>query len=525
MKKIMLLLLGFTLICGSQMSQAANSKKQMADIYVLYKKGAYLQAIEKLKKVRGSNKTRATAAYWTGLCNNKLQKFDRSIKAFRQALRLGSEAKDIHYELGQAYYASQKLKPALEQFKKSASRDYKKGPSYYYVGSISQTLEDNDKAVVYYKKIPNDDTTVKQPALFEIGNIYLDAAEKMKVEKNNKIQIELQRERLEKKVIPQYEKVIDYEDSTQIADQAKAKIRKIKLKYFKPEQRDWSVKLHETIKYDSNVVTEADEATVTLSNTGALVSETDLKSKYRFKLNKRFTVTPHFNTKYTFHSRRKVTKVYQNDALSFDLQLKTTNKHPILGKKGTLGFNIDSNLLLKDWAAKYELLWFSTHVDFVLSEKARFTELGVSTLKIHYKRLGQKDSAFSTETPGISLAQAFEFIKFTKLNLTFSIDWKDAVSENNDLNTYKIITSFTIPQLIPSVKMKPSVTFTWDDTKKQKAARGTEFSYNPSMTLSKSFSKHINTTLKYAYTNKTSKDKATYAYSKHIVSLALKYEF
>jgi len=262
----------------------ADFKSDVTQAMKNYEKGAYGQAVEYLSTLHPrSPADQAELAYWKGLCYNRLQSFDLATAAFKNAVKLGAIHKDLHYELGQAYYASQELDLAIEAFSKSAAIGYKVTASTYYIAFSYQLKEDYKDAYSNYMKIiksPDDTDHLKQSALLQIGEIKWALTEKI-TEKKPHI------DKLKNNVIPVLNKVIAYDAHTPTAEDARNKIAQIEAEISKREKEVeyfangapmpnpyWFIRARQDLKYDSNVVTRANDSILNVAGVGSSYSTT-----------------------------------------------------------------------------------------------------------------------------------------------------------------------------------------------------------------------------------------------------------
>ena len=235
-------------------SEATDLKSEFSQIYALYKKGVYAQAIEALTALEKKSNA-GINEYWLGLCYARLQNFESSSQHFEKASRLGFQAEDLDYELGQALYATGKIKPAQEAFKRSKEKKYKVGPSLYYIGYIQQSLEDYQGALNSYNEIQKskeDPDHIKQSALLQVAEIRFTQASGAK-------------DKLRTEIIPIFRKVRDFDATTPIGLQAQRRIQEIyqtisaaipRFKNGSPiSAQPGYLKFSEDFKYDSNVIT------------------------------------------------------------------------------------------------------------------------------------------------------------------------------------------------------------------------------------------------------------------------------
>src|SRR5262245_57160485 len=74
-------------------------REEMGKAYGLYKKGAYPQAIQALTALESKASlpaNRAMVGYWIGLCQSRLQAFDKALAKFDEAEKLGFRSEDLN---------------------------------------------------------------------------------------------------------------------------------------------------------------------------------------------------------------------------------------------------------------------------------------------------------------------------------------------------------------------------------------------------------------------------------------------
>src|SRR5690606_4082582 len=125
-----------------------------------------------------------------------------------------------YYEIAQAYYVSDKLIEARQQFRNSVKIGFKRAVSLYYMAFISQQIKDVKKAASYFnaiEKLPDDEKRdVIQAARMQLGDIYLAKVEQMP----NSFK------KVEEVVIPQYKKALAWDEDSSLAPEIREKIEK-----------------------------------------------------------------------------------------------------------------------------------------------------------------------------------------------------------------------------------------------------------------------------------------------------------
>jgi len=518
----------------------ADFKTDLAQVYPLYKGGAYTQAIDKLTKLQGDKTTpqdtQGVIAYWTGLCHSRMQAFDLAQAQFEKARDLGADFEDLDYELGQAQYAAQALKPARESFKRSVARKFKVGASTYYIGFLSQLLEDWMGAYAAYGsilKLSDDVDGVKQNALLQIGELKFAEAEKIGDQESVAAQ---KKSKIENEVIPAFKRVVAFKDGTPAAKQASDRIAQLTPSDERgnvPTYRNgvpmpakpWVIKVGEDIKYDTNVIAEGEQATPKVSNKASVISATALFLKYEWIFDRQFAVSPELASNLTWHANRAEAQVYQNDNLNTTPAIKSRWEYKLGDMQAATLLDAEFNLMLRDTSRLHTLKYYSRAYNFALGQRARFFSFGNTTLTANYKFYGNQDSNQNSEDLGITLGQNFSLPRGLGITVQVGADFNRAVASTYDRNNYMLTSYLNLPDLLWDVDLGAGLLILITDTMENRSSRGWEKMLAPSITLSNTFFKRLGVSLSYAYTYNFSADQVTYAYTKHVVSLGTNYRF
>lgn len=510
----------------------AESQDLLSKPAALFQKGAYSQAIEEAQKLKPSESIdQGKVQFFIGTSFAKLQQFDKAIPHYKKSVALGYEPEQIYFDLGQAYYASQKIDEADAAFKKSILKKFKVAASAYYVAYIRQMKEDRPGATDYYnriQKLSKDPENVKQAALFQLAEMEFD---KHSEEKNKQRKANL----LDEYVLPLYEKVVDFSADSPLGEQAKQKIATIESEISAVNDRmvngnptprkPYTLRLSQDFSYDTNVITEADEALIQVSEKDSFISKTGILAKYQWNIRKRFSVVPEFNGSITLHSRRSYPKVYQNDNISLSPAVRTKWEHFSGGKAATALFDIEYNLMLRDYEQQHKWPYYTRYINFVVGERVTWFATGSTTLKISAKFAENYNPDRNNITPAVSLGQNIKIAGRWDLQNTLSADYLRARDDFNDEINYKLSQNITFPKLFEKVDFSPSLSMTIKDTLKQKGSRGNEFLLNPSFGLSREILAALDGTFDYAFSKNYSKAKDTYQYTKHEIKLGAAYSF
>jgi len=356
------ILIYFCIIFLCQQSWGQN-KQNFGKAAKLYFDGKYKEALIDLDSIQESlsrDETRNQADlglthYWKGLINLKLFEYEKAIIHFNRAVELKYIPKEIYYELGQAYFASDKLEEAEENFKKSISKRYKKAVSMYYVGYIAKELKDYKKAFTFLRginKLKDDSeaSEVVQSAEFQIGDIYLD-----KVERHHDAF-----KAVENHVIPQYQKALALNSNSNLAPKIREKIVMLQRKYDlilfqlrngRPSLNPpYFLRLNMETGYDTNVTFSPNNTTILESDKSSSFFKFGGFGKYTFYYHDFISISPEIGFSQTRYLKREEL-IYKNDSRMFFPALRTAYEY-------TLGKKAASHLLDFDYSEIRKLFRF-----------------------------------------------------------------------------------------------------------------------------------------------------------------------
>lgn len=444
--KTKLLALSF-LLALSQSALAAPSAsdlKRFEEAKSLFQKGAYAQAVASANQIKSSDSaTMAKVALFQATSYSKMQAFDKALPHYKKAENLKSKEANLPYDYGQALFATQNLREAEVQFKKSIQRQFKQSASAYYVGYIRQLLEDRQGAQDFYsriQKLSTDPDNVKQPALFQIAEIENDFFDK---EEDKARRLKLK----DLKVLPLYKRARDYASGTVTYTEAVAKISAIEAEIAEVygrmvngnpmPRKPYSLRLGQEIGYDSNVITEADDALIEVSDKDSLISKTSVLGKYQFNWRRTFSFIPELSASANFHSRRSTSRVYQNDNLVVAPAIRTKWEHTSRGKPATALFDLEYNLMLRDYEAQHKFPYYTRSLNFVAGERVTWFKTGSTTVKASIKFTENYNPERNAYSPALSFQQNVKLSERYDLQNTFTADYLRARNDFNDERNYR----------------------------------------------------------------------------------------
>ncbi|MCR9205393.1 MAG: hypothetical protein NXH75_12495, partial [Halobacteriovoraceae bacterium] len=147
----------------------------LSEFYVDYKTGNYQSAVDKLVIIPNEGRDfEATRNYLMALCYKGMQRHDKAVTHFKQAIRLGKKSEDIFFEYAQSLFAINDLESAKRAFRISFEKKHKPDFSLYYIAHIGELLEDGSSVKKNYVKLikdPNADKSLKQVAYFRLAEL------------------------------------------------------------------------------------------------------------------------------------------------------------------------------------------------------------------------------------------------------------------------------------------------------------------------------------------------------------------
>lgn len=507
-------------------------EEELKEAYKLYKQGVYLPAIDELNKIQ-SDKLAPVISYWKGVCYNRLLKFDEAIKSFEEAIALKNSSEDLNYEYGQALYAANDLEKSRLAFYESYKKNYRPETSLYYMGHISQILEEFPKAKSYYSKIIKDglgDEKIQQTAHFQLGEVFLAMAEGKESEKEIKRLVQ-------KFVIPEMEKGIKIAPTTPIAGEIIRRIEEIKNRFGldplvmkngkRMSPKALTLRATQNVEYDSNITQATDLPSSKATQEDSYIFNTQFYWKYRMLFAQRVVSSPEVRLTNIKHANQDSSLVYKNDSYSVAPALKNSYEHRFLGKQASLLFDLDHNYTARDRESKHEKIFYGRSTTLTFGQKVKFFSVGDTTFKYKQKGYTAYSTTLDSSTNTFTMDQAIIFPKLGHLMLLlFSYDQTVMdVTTNDNTDSYLFRVDYIIPSLLHGFSFNAGFAYTVLDTLAQKETRGTEKMYNPSLKLTKETVKNLKYSVSYSYTKNTSLDTTNYAYTKHTTGFELEWEY
>lgn len=406
------------------LSSSINAKDIFDDFNEKFSAGNYQDAIIYLKQITISESNVGRAEFLKALAYARINEFDQAKNSFELALSNKYQSDEIYYEYGQTLYALDDYKQARIAFKKSVKSKYKVGVSLYYIAFISQELNDTKKAVSFYtliEKLPESEKKdVIQAARMQVGDIYLSQIEKLPDSYSA----------IEKYVIPQYKKALEWDQKSSLAPDIRDKIEKLKRKYElelfrmrngRPTARPpYFLKVNALYGVDSNV-NLAQESSDELSSP---YYSTGFFGRYTIYPNSSYSVSPEliFNmTKYLSDKE----EVFLNNNYSTTASVKVNYEHLYNNRAATffLGLSYTYGADDADTDKSFDKRDERTAVSF--SEQLELWANNPSTFRYTYSKLEDVTVENNYNTHGLSYEQVILIGKSTLF-----------IYSNYDMNKY-----------------------------------------------------------------------------------------
>jgi hypothetical protein len=533
---MLLILINVCAFANEELQSISISKSKVFENASLeFQSGKYESTLEELIKIEtrieslnsGNKQVQGFIKYWKGICFNRLQEFSEAIKHFESSISFGFSPKDINYELGQAYFASEKLTEASLQFRESIKKKFKRAVSLYYLGYITKELGQKSKAYNFFKFIEKlsdeEKKEVLQASEMQIGDMLLEEAEKSKDAFRT----------IEYKVIPHYEQTLAIDKESALAPVIQEKILKLQKKYdlilFNLRNGrptlipPYLLRIAQEFGQDSNVTFSPAETTISKSKQSSGYSKTDLLGRYTFYIEDYLSVSPEIRFNNTYYFNRSP-EIYRNDNYLIAPAVRTSFEHTFNKKPAALLLDYDFNEARRDVNAENKLVFNSRSNNVMIGERFNYFSWGESIVRFRYRILDSYlDDSDSTMTSVV-----YEQIKNFDLNiLLFYFSYDRFRVQNNLYNTDSL--TFRGDLIMSRVKdwFTPSfgLALTTVDPINARATRGRELLINPNARIAKTFKKNWRANLKFDYQKNNSKDESNFAYSKTIYAFELEYLF
>ena len=497
-----------------------------------FKSGQYSKAIIALNKTSTKDFEGGQRSYLLGVSYSKLQEFDKSIANFEIAIKEKNNNPDLQYEYGQALYASNELKAARIAFIESAAHKFNTPASLYYVAYISQLLEEYNQAKDNYLlliKNSGSDNKMKQLARFQLAETMLLL---MREKTKNKAELD---KKVEQFILPMFKTAFETDKSTPVANDIDQRLHEIQKEFnLDPDllsngkrisSKRFSGYISQKIKFDDNISLTNEENNIQQSEKESFIFESEAYSKYDYVYMKKFIISPEIRLNFIKHSDQDTPEVYQNDSFAINANIKNKYEHILFDRPASFLFDIETGKTLKDWKQTHKREAYATTLSFGIGESFSYFKSGDSSFKLKRKKFNGENEAISNNTTSLSADQT---VSFSNQHLLIALLEADIIDNFNNTptstNTYLARVDYLVPEIMPKFTLGIALATTITDTKEQKASRGTEYSLNPSIDLSKEISDKMKLSINYDYT-KSKSISSDYNYKKSVFSTEFRFSF
>lgn len=480
-----------------------------------------------LKQSRTSKSKLGTLYYWKGIVANRISDFPLAIRSFDLAIKYGFDSPDIHYELGQSLFAAEELKRARAKFARSFKNNYKRAVSLYYIAFISSELRDFKKAYKYYQrieKLPAEESKeVLQAARMQIGDMFYKKAE----EHPDSFRM------IENHVIPQYEKALTVDETSQLGRSIRNKINEIQRRYDlllfqlingRPVLRPpYFLKVSQELGYDSNVIFNPNETTVDRSKQSSEFTRTDIFGRYTFYHHDYFSFSPEVRFNNTYYFNREP-EIHRNDNRIYSGALRNAYEYELRGRPASFLFDLEYSEVHRDIRQKKRLQFNSSSITYMIGQRINFWDRGDTVFRLRYRVYDTYNDFSDSKTISASVEQIVGF-QSSALLLFGSIDRSRVEFDLFDTNSFTLRADYIISSFREYVVPVVGLGVTRVDPTNDRSARGIETLVMPSVRLLKNFGKNWRVIMKYDKQDYDSKDTFLFAYKKETYGLELEYLF
>lgn len=516
------------LVCSLNLYAQTNN---LGEFFKYFKDGNYPKAVEILNSVPEGESNKS---YLLGLTYARMQEYDKAQIYLTKAIEEKNNAQDLYYEYGQTLYANNELKKARDAFKQSAKNNYNKMQSLYYVGHISQILEDHNQAKSAYIEILKNkdiDPKIEQVARFQLAETGLNI---LRDQNTKKVQTEKLKSDVNIKIVPMLKKALEVDKGSTVAFDIDKRIKEI-IKEFdldpdlmKNGRRINSKRFNAYVdlktKFDDNVTNSNFENDTTASHKESFYAEFETDFKYDFSFFKRWIVSPELRFNFNKYANQTDSDVFQNDAHSFTTTVGNKFEHLVRNAPASFIFNFEYSKNYKDYNKVHKKEFYANSTLFTIGEQFTYFNFGDTTFKFKYKNYDAYSDTLNNHTKTVSADQTIIFNN-QLLIVLLEADFIDNYNNtSNSTDTYMLRFDYIIPEIFPKYSLTTSLAYTLTDTKKSMATRGHESLINPSFEISKDVTDRLKAILSIDYSNSKSKS-SDYNYQKYVTNFELKYSF
>ena len=519
--RILALILITTCIVSSPLF-AAESDAQKKEVTQMFVNGKYQDVIKTSQKYIKNKEIRKELNYMVGLSYNRLGQYDKGANALKLAIGGKFEAPGIYFELGQAQFAMRTYQDAKKSFTLSRKAGYKADASLFYIGSCEELLKNKANALKVFNELAKDpkaDADLRKSSwkkIIENELAPIDADKKATKEEKSKM--------VEAKVLPLF-------DQAEGLDDLKAKIQAAYAsappkQAAKKEEKWWSLGASQDLKYDSNVISQSDDATSKQSNTGSTFFKSELEGSGNIKLPWEIDTKIRVRGNTTWYQEDdKTIRSNDNDAFTPSAKFERSLKEALGGFDLTPSVYLEYSYNRKDWQKRAENDYFTESVTGGLGVAGNWTGLGNSSVEARYKALQSYATTSDSNTWTVIATQSAKLPWGHAAVLLYTgtfLKMPKVPTKDTDSHLFRL--DYVISDLY-WMHWDVGLSYTFTDTKAQSVTRGTETEISPSLKVGKKFLQYFDVAGLYEYHSKDSDDVKNYKYDKSIYGLEASFKY
>ena len=213
--------------------------------------------------------------------------------------------------------------------------------------------------------------------------------------------------------------------------------------------------------------------------------------------------------------------------MTFSPAIRNRLDHKLAGKTAAGLVEYEFSYITKDYQAIHDQSYYSNSSNFVLGERVDYFDTGSTTLKGNIKFAENENPGLNAISTAASLSQNVKTFKRYILTGGFTFENQKSKDPSYDQRSYKFNFSYGLPALIWGTNLDLGFNIGFTDVINSRDTRGLEKNFNPTATLTKTIDResHFSVNLNYGFTKNSSMNRATYAYTKHVVGLGGSYTF
>ncbi len=490
--------------------------------------------IEKMLDQKMSRSELEKKYYFLGVCQSRLLKFASASSNFNKSLSYGKSFNDIYYELGQSYYAINKLEESRNFFLLSLKEKFKEVISLYYIAHISQILENYKMAKKYYRLILKHSLAsneFKQIAGFQLAEVMLSRSEILH-------DIEIRKGYVKKFVLPKYNKFLEINPKSNIARDIQAKRLQVQNIFgLNPNllvnglplpKKKYNFSLSNKISYDNNMTFATDFPTLKATSKDSFINSISMGVSSTTYFKRKYLFNPSLSLNYIYHSDRNNSDVFVNDSSEIVGGIKTGIEHKLFQSPATFTFSGDYANVRTDKNSTKELSSYSSSFTFSFDESFSLFDFGSTSVNYSARFSSLYDSDLDNHAYTLTVVQPImrENSDLALIILMYSRNrLNDSKNSSSNTDTYLARIDYIIPEVLPHFILNYSLSILFLDTLEQREERGIEKMYMPKIIITRKSSKKLQTSMSYEYIMNSSLDEDTYGFNKYQIGLELKYIF